>query len=254
MSRKSSTDFGRDQVLAAVEPVEGWLYPEEAWALHQAALEVIRTTDVGPCLVEIGSWKGRSTVAIGLALKAAGRGRLYAIDPHTGSSEHIVALGAVDTFGAFMKNVEAARLAEVVVPVRSTSHVARSELAGLTVDLLFVDGSHEYADVLQDIDDWQPALSMGAKVAFNDVFWDGVSHALGDRVVRRRSPYRQPRLVKNTLIFDYAPGSPWKLVDTITVARLRGLIFIRRRLRRIRRILPQPVVRVGHLVSERLVG
>lgn len=243
----------RQEVLDAVKPVEGWLYLEEAWALHQAALSVAGQT-AEPCMVEIGSWKGRSTVAIGLALLEAGRGRLHAIDPHTGSADHIAAHSSVDTFSEFMRNIEAADLDGVVTPVRSTSHRARSMFSGFSVNFLFVDGSHEYRDVLQDIEDWQPALAVNSLVAFNDVFCPGVSRALRERVVRIGSPYRRPRLAKNTLVFEYRLGAAWEKSETLAVARLRALMVVRRNLRRIRRLLPEPVVTFGHAVSERLIG
>jgi hypothetical protein len=91
---------------------------------------------------------------------------------------------------------------------------------------LLIDGSHEYVDVLEDIDDWTTALAPGAVVVFDDPYMTGVNRALLDRVALRRSPFRNARWIVNKLIFDFAPGSPWRARDEIRRYRLRALLLL----------------------------
>ena len=62
--------------------ITGWLSPRQGARLFDLA----RATDARGEVVEIGSAFGRSTVALGLGTRVAGRGKVYAIDPHTGGS------------------------------------------------------------------------------------------------------------------------------------------------------------------------
>jgi predicted O-methyltransferase YrrM len=174
--------------------------------------------------VEIGSWKGRSTLAIGLGFAERGAGTVIAVDPHTRD----------DTFADFERNV--APVAAHVRPVRRLSLEARAE-AGEPIDLLFLDGSHAYEDVRADLDAWSPLLRAGATVAFHDAQMPGVGRVLRERVLRR-GPFRRPRLVQRTLLADYAPGS-WGRRDAARASAVRALLTAatvagraRRRLRR----------------------
>jgi predicted O-methyltransferase YrrM len=62
--------------------VEGWLSDRQGRALFDAAAKATG----GGAIVEIGSWKGRSTTWLASGARLAGQ-RVYAIDPHRGSRE-----------------------------------------------------------------------------------------------------------------------------------------------------------------------
>ena len=67
--------------------IEGWMTPSELAFLQAIVLSLPRN----PSVVEVGSWKGRSTVAICEALQITG-GRLIAVDTfrgdiHTGEAD-----------------------------------------------------------------------------------------------------------------------------------------------------------------------
>ena len=61
-------------------------------------------------IVEIGSWKGKSTVSLGLGSRERNKIKIYAIDPHTGSPDHIASHAGekIWTFDEFKKNMEKA--------------------------------------------------------------------------------------------------------------------------------------------------
>ena len=154
-------------------------------------------------VVEIGSWQGRSTIALALGLRARGGGTVHAIDPHAGTELHR-RFGVNDTHDAFLANLRRAGVEGQVRSVRSTSSVACAGFSPRSVHVLFVDGSHRYEDVLRDIDDWTPVLADVATVAFHDaVSYPGVRRALEERVTPPDSPFHNHRVVEETLVADF---------------------------------------------------
>jgi predicted O-methyltransferase YrrM len=211
----------RASLLAALDGVEGWLGTREGWALRQAVATVPGSGAVR--VVEIGSWKGRSTIALacGAAARPAG-GIVHAIDPHHGGVAHRIT-GEPDSYDAFLANLERAGVRDGVDPIRATSYEARPSVADDSVDVLFVDGSHRYEDVLGDLDAWRPALRIGARVAVHDaVEYPGVAAGLRERVLTRRSAFRSPRLVEGTLLVAYRPDAPWRTTDSARVIAMRA--------------------------------
>jgi predicted O-methyltransferase YrrM len=188
----------RSELLARVEGIEGYLSEDEAWALYLAA-SACKSDD--PRIVEIGSYKGRSAVAIGSALAERGRGMLFAVDPHapTGKASYTIEHGDQDTYAEFNANIARAGVATFVTSIRATSKEARDRYDGRAIDMLFVDGSHDYDDVLVDIDTWAPLLAENAIVAFNDTYAPGVNRALRERVDATALNLGDFRHVNNTL-------------------------------------------------------
>jgi predicted O-methyltransferase YrrM len=211
----------RASLAAALGGVEGWLAADEALALHRAARDF---PGDGPVrVVEIGSWKGRSTIALatGVAARPAG-GVVHAVDPHRGGVAHRLT-GESDSYEAFLANVDRAGVRDVVDPIRATSAVARRQVADGSVHVLFVDGSHRHDDVLHDVDAWTPALRPCAAVAFHDaVAYAGVAAALRRRVLTRGSSFRSPRRVQETLWVEYRPGAPWRTADSVRALAMRA--------------------------------
>ena len=253
-SRESQieTDTLRSGLRQAVARAEGWLHLDEAWALHEAVRN-LNTHGQPPTVVEIGSWKGRSTIALALAIKVRGAGTVFAIDPHTGAPGH-TAVGPVVTAEEFKQNIANANVDSVVTLLVATSHAARSQFAAKSVDLLFIDGSHEYGDVVLDITDWKTALKDESVVAFNDPSAPGVYRALRELVLRPGDAYRRPALVQNTLFFEFRRADPWTIHDARSLMRLRAVLELRFRATPYWRFMPRWFVRMGHSVSRRLVS
>jgi hypothetical protein len=155
-------------VLSRMKKIEGWLEEDEADLLLAAAGQVLRNREDSPCIVEIGSYCGRSTVVLGAAALATGQGvRVYAVDPHDGR------VGAADTgihngpptFGRFIANIMAAGLHQVVEPVLQPSYKVRWHKP---IAMLLIDGLHDYANVSRDFRHFEPWVVPGGYVAFHD--------------------------------------------------------------------------------------
>lgn len=152
-----------DEVRAVASTIEGWLADEQGCALFRAAAAVSGRG----AIVEIGSWKGRSTVWLAAGARLAGA-LVYAVDPHVGSHED----PAADTLPEFRGNLERAGLASVVEPLVMTSTEAARVLAG-AVELLFIDGDHSFEGVRIDAEVWLPRLVDGGTVMCHDVATSG---------------------------------------------------------------------------------
>jgi predicted O-methyltransferase YrrM len=202
LDRAATADL-RTDLETALADVHGWLWLDEGCALSEAARRA--RPDGEPLVVEIGSWLGRSTICLarGLARRRSPGGRVVAIDPHSGSKEHDELWPETGTFGRFLENLRRAGVEHLVEPCRTTSHEARRTLGVRDIDVLFIDGSHEYPDVCRDLDDWLPLLAPGAVVALNDVVWPGVLRALLGTVLRRGSHFAHPAIFDNTLFLTY---------------------------------------------------
>lgn len=247
------TLIARSELASLLQGVPGWLSLDEAYALHDAVVRAaLRSPEIN--VVEIGSWKGRSTIALGAALRACAGGRFFAIDPHHGSEEHVNVWGRVDTYQEFLTNIRRGGVSDVVTPLRMTSHEARAVVGELPIHVLFVDGSHKFEDVLQDIGDWSALLTDGATVGFNDPGWPGVNRALRLRVARWGSPYHSAHAVGNTLFFTLRRHAPWALRDALELPRTRAYLAAAAFGQRMRSWLPHPVVHVGHIAVRRLLA
>ena len=147
------------RVSAATSGIEGWLSDAQGRALLAAAAA---TTGQG-AIVEIGSWKGRSTVWLAEGARLA-RQRVYAIDRHSGSRED----PSANTLTEFLENITRAGVADAIEPLVMSSAEAAAIVRG-PVELLFIDGDHSFAGVKRDAEIWLPRVMDGGVVMFHDV-------------------------------------------------------------------------------------
>lgn len=115
-------------------------------------------------IVEIGSWKGRSTIWLASGFK--GKGKVYAIDPHEGIKEG-EARPIGKSYEDFIKNIKNSGLEDLIEPIIMTSIEAIKDWKE-NLDLIFIDGSHEYSNVLLDFLCWAPFIDRGGFVALHD--------------------------------------------------------------------------------------
>jgi MMP 1-O-methyltransferase len=241
MAPESKNVLSQAELEEILHGVDGWLHPAEALELYTAA----RTHRNGqPVVVEIGSWMGRSTIALARGLIDRGsNGKVTAIDPV------IVTIGeteesAEQRYEGFLANLEQKGVRGSVDVLRQMSHDARPRFADGSIDVLFVDGSHEYEDVLVDLEDWTPALAEGAIVGFNDPLLPGVRRAFHERIIHRGTPYRRPRFIVNSIFFDFARDERWTRSDSVDAWRLSAFLragtISRRMITRMRSGAPRP--------------
>jgi len=208
--------------------VDGWLSEAQGRALFRAAAE---TAGRG-AIVEIGSWKGRSTTWLASGARLAGR-RVYAIDPHRCSREY----PSADTLDEFLGNLARNGLADVVEPLVMTSEAAAAHIGG-PVELLFIDGDHSYEAVRRDAELWLPRLIEGGTVMFHDVATAAYSGPR--RIVREmvcRSPWFHGITRVGSMVVAHRTGrrGPRAAVWGATAGLLLYIFDAKRALRRLRK-------------------
>jgi predicted O-methyltransferase YrrM len=169
-------------ILARIRPIEGWLEEEEADLLIATATRALLSLPGHAALVEIGSYCGRSTVAIASVIQALGSSaRLHAIDPHEGALTADGSARTAPTLRRLQENLEREGLADAVrIIAQRSSDVAWDQ----PVRMLFIDGLHDYESVSADFRHFDPHVVGDGLVAFHDYadYWPGVK-ALVDEVV-----------------------------------------------------------------------
>jgi hypothetical protein len=151
-----------------VEALEGWMTPAQGARLFAAAQ---RCLDPGR-IVEIGSFRGKSTVVLA---SAAGAGcEIYAIDPHAGNDR---GPGEIEGYAdqasldheCFKANLRAGKVEERVHHIREFSDAAHPLVPG-PIDLLYVDGAHRYAPARADLRDWGARVTPQGTMLIHDSF------------------------------------------------------------------------------------
>lgn len=131
-------------------------------------------------VIEVGSWKGGSTILIASKIK---NGKVYAIDPHKNTTAH-EANEVEDTFKIFLENIEKFGISNKVVPIRKTSKEAFESWGNNEVAMVFIDGNHEYEHARYDIEKWMKFLKKGGLLVVHDFGINGdVASVVFDCVV-----------------------------------------------------------------------
>jgi predicted O-methyltransferase YrrM len=117
-------------------------------------------------IVEIGSWKGYSTLWLAKGSLKGRHIQIFAIDPHTGSAVHHEMYGEVNTYDMFINNITKAGVSSLVEPIKLTSVEAQRIWQGKSIELLWIDGDHEATD--KDFELWYPYLINSGIIALHD--------------------------------------------------------------------------------------
>jgi predicted O-methyltransferase YrrM len=158
------------------EKIDGWLKINEAETLFAAAASI-----TSGCIVEVGSYRGRSTTALAAGSKVGNNVPVFAVEPH----EHFVGVKG-GAFGpndrrAFYRTMLATKLFKVVRLLNTTSTVLAAGW-DKPVTLLFIDADHRYESVFADFDAWRLFLVNDAMVIFNDAAGAGTAQAIKELV------------------------------------------------------------------------
>ncbi|WP_342439238.1 class I SAM-dependent methyltransferase [Paenibacillus sp. FSL L8-0436] len=156
----SSNEVNIAAMLEQVRGTEGFLMELEMLALLHLPLLVDHLPGE---IVEIGSFKGKSTVALSLGSQylTAKKRLVYAIDPFTHPAL------PVNYEEDFIINLRKAGMESYVNAIKKPSQSAYDDCPP-SISVLFIDGDHSYEGVVHDIIHYASRVVNGGIIAFHD--------------------------------------------------------------------------------------
>jgi predicted O-methyltransferase YrrM len=162
-------------------------YDLQGWNSQHAYLNDAIAEFRPSVIVEVGVWKGGSTVFMANAARALGlTSVVIAVDTWLGSSEHWLQqnlfseMSFLSSYPAlyhkFLSNVIRAAVADYVVPMPidslNAAHILKS--VGVAAEIIHIDGGHDYDSVMADLRAWWPVLAPGGVLIGDDYFETGM--------------------------------------------------------------------------------
>lgn len=154
---------------ANTQSIDGMTAPAELKALYFVTLFAPKGN-----IIEIGSWLGKSTVYIARALQQKNDGSLvYAVDTFAGNlgkeSMYEAPLNDQETiYDRFLKNIQLAGVQKQIKALKMSSEKAAKKKNLTTAAAIFIDGSHEYQDVKDDILRWKSRVKKQGLLILHD--------------------------------------------------------------------------------------
>ncbi len=114
--------------------------------------------------VEVGTWKGKSAAFMAVEIANSNKNiKFYCVDPWTGESQdnapHYASHKEVQQntlYERFLNNIEPVK--EYIIPIKDYSLNAVKQFEDQSLDFVFIDASHDYNNVLSDLNAWYPKI------------------------------------------------------------------------------------------------
>lgn len=144
-------------------------------------------------IVEIGAYRGGSTIALAKGIKEAqaDRAKVTSIDPHLPATGIYGGKFSQEDHRIYLSNLERFGVSRWVDHLCKDSRSAAKDWAS-PIDLLWVDGDHSYGGVASDIALWTPFVTDQGLVIFDDVHPGSEVEA----AIRDHLPFSRFRLVE----------------------------------------------------------
>lgn len=135
-------------------------------------------------IVEIGSYRGRSAIALALGSLLGNGVRVYAVDPHLDFTGVKGGEFGPSDMARLYRNLDVAGVGRIVAVVALPSvMIGRAWFESdewNNVGLLWIDGDHRYEAVRDDFETWAPCVAVGGWLAFHDSLAPGVGRLLAE--------------------------------------------------------------------------
>lgn len=149
------------KLVEEVTQIDGWLCNMQIPLMWDIASRIKGN------FVEVGAWKGRTSVTLLLGAHPENF-HLDVVDIFTGSSEHQETLKGGSTRDEFEFNLRKYGLENRVSILQKPSVEASKEYTNNSIDGIFIDAAHDFENVKNDILAWYPKLKSGAPMLFHD--------------------------------------------------------------------------------------
>jgi hypothetical protein len=139
---------------------------------HNVYDKLIKESSSDAHFVEVGVWRGQSICYAAVEIINANKNiKIDAVDTWLGSPEQNLFLEdgeseEDDIYDIFLKNIEPVK--NIITPIRMTSVEASKLYEDRSLDFVFIDASHLYENVKDDIEHWLPKIKVGGYIGGHD--------------------------------------------------------------------------------------
>ena len=169
-----------DEYKPPLNEIQGWMCAAELDFLYKTS----KTMD---SVLEIGSWKGRSTHA----LASGCNGTVISIDTFEGNPTEIDGFHkeakTTDIRLIFNENIKEFKN---VFSLKGDSQELSKMFGPKSIDMIFIDGEHTKEAVMKDVHSWLPICKRG--FFGHDVFMPGVNEGLS---ILKKEGFKIKRIV-----------------------------------------------------------
>ncbi len=158
--------------------VEGQISSAEAMVLFKLARDLAPNS----AIVELGSYRGRSTIALALGARHGAKNRVYAIDPHEQFQGVLGGSFGPADMAQLYRNITKAGVGDLVAVVCLPSVAVAQSWKARRIGLLWIDADHRYDAVRADLEAWLPRMTPNAIVALHDIQSAGVGQAVCESI------------------------------------------------------------------------
>lgn len=142
--------------------------------------EMVNKFSDGSNFVEVGSWKGRSSVYMAVEIINSNKNiKFDCVDVwEYVDTQNDIPVGSFDgLYFNFLKNIRPVK--SFINPIKMTSELASFLYDNNSLDFIFIDAAHDYDNVINDIKNWLPKLKPGGCIAGHDYFTsEGIQKAV----------------------------------------------------------------------------
>ena len=155
--------------ISSYKEIEGWLTKNEAYGLFKYSSLVPNNGLV----VEIGSWKGKSTYCLA---KGLSKGKIFAIDPFDASGEtgsdkiYLEQRGKTPLLDQFNDKMKSLGVSDTIIAKVGCSDKFLNDFE--KIDFLFIDGDHSIKGCDFDFNNYSSKIVNGGYIVFHDYFGD----------------------------------------------------------------------------------
>lgn len=189
-----------------VPDVQGWVNQGFQGFMKEALQKMKKPDDRRVEIIEVGSWKGLSTLqTVLMAQQLSMKVRIIAVDTWLGSPEFYhkvddplyVSLKKVNGYPSlyytFVKNVKYHKMEDSIVPFPLPSDQAYEVMKNWKhkADIVYVDAAHEEDPVFKDICHFWELLHPGGVMIGDDWAWPGVKAAVIRFSTENKVEYRE---------------------------------------------------------------
>jgi hypothetical protein len=170
--------------------IQGWFLQEKLFT----QMVMSCNNQVKYNFLEVGSWKGRSSTYMAVEIINNNKNiTFHCVDTWLGSEEHkdkkngaFEPLCFVENglYNEFLHNIKSVK--HIINPIKSPSVDASKLFQDESLDFVFIDGSHDYKSVKDDIQHWFPKVKIGGYIAGDDYVWPDTKKAVDEYFIKNK--------------------------------------------------------------------